>query len=119
LVPAVKFTGKETRGRNLEWEGLKSSATCSCIVELKESVTLSRIFLQIETFHGFSLSIIDRGTEKLRCGGAHSDPICVLLSIKRRVRAARPRYDIRTVCSEDVRFAMQGHHMGFAFSDGG
>jgi hypothetical protein len=51
--------------------------------------------------------------------GAHSDPICVLLSIKRRVRAARAKSACTYICVEDVRFAMQGHHKGFAFSDGG
>jgi hypothetical protein len=29
------------------------------------------------------------------------------------------RVQILYICVEDVRFAMQGHHMGFAFSDGG
>jgi hypothetical protein len=39
----------------LEGEGLESSATWSCfvVVELRESVTLSRIFPQNEIFHGF------------------------------------------------------------------
>jgi hypothetical protein len=43
-------------------EGL---ATCSCIVKLREAVTLSRIFLQTGIIRGFSLYVIKRGVANL------------------------------------------------------
>jgi hypothetical protein len=69
VVSSSKIHRPGDEKERLEGEGLESSATCSCIVKLRESVTLSRIFPQIEIFHGFSFSIIDRGTAELRCGG--------------------------------------------------
>jgi hypothetical protein len=69
-------------------------------------------------------SIINIGTAKLRCGGGGAQRPHLRGNEPKKMGAhsaadTSQHIQILYICVEDVRFAMQGHHMGFAFSDGG
>jgi hypothetical protein len=77
------------------------SATCSCIVELRRVVNLSRIFPRTGIFRGFSLCLFKRGSEAAIGNGAQS-PVLPGNEPRKRVRAeyglvARPKSSSYTV----------------------